>query len=105
RPPAKVSPPAKKRFRGDRPLGRRCFPSQEGLAMTGKRTVSMMMMAAAALAACDGINDPSEAGNLVPKTVDEDPTIPSLALAGTVFHYETVGDPSKPVIIFLHGGP
>jgi proline iminopeptidase len=63
-----------------------------------------MMMAAAGLAACD-VNDPSEAGNLVPKTVDEDATIPSLALAGTVFHFETFGDPSKPAIIFLHGGP
>jgi len=74
--------------------------------MTGKRAaVSMMMMAAAGLAACDGINDPSQAGNLVPKTVDEDSAIPALALAGTVFHYETFGDPSKPAIIFLHGGP
>src|SRR3954466_1687397 len=71
-----------------------------------KRMVaSMVMIAAAGLTACDGINDPSKAGNLVPKTVDEDPAIPSLALAGTVFHYETFGDPSKPVIIFLHGGP
>jgi len=43
---------------------------------------------AAGLAACD-VYDPSEAGNLVSKTVDEDPTIPSIALAGTVFHYET----------------
>ena len=74
--------------------------------MTPKRTAaSIMMMTAAGLAACDGINDPSQAGNLVPKTVDEDPAIPSLALAGTVFHYETFGDPSKPAIIFLHGGP
>jgi proline iminopeptidase len=73
--------------------------------MTGKSgAASLMMMAVAGLAACD-INDPSEAGNLVPKTVDEDPAIPSLALAGTVFHYETFGDPSKPAIIFLHGGP
>jgi proline iminopeptidase len=74
--------------------------------MTRKRTAaSLLMMAAAGLAACDGINDPSEAGNLVPKTVDEDATIPALALAGTVFHYETFGDPTKPAIIFLHGGP
>jgi proline iminopeptidase len=73
--------------------------------MTGKSgAASLMMMAVAGLVACD-INDPSEAGNLVPKTVDEDPAIPSLALAGTVFHYETFGDPSKPAIIFLHGGP
>jgi proline iminopeptidase len=64
-----------------------------------------MMIAAAGLAGSDGINDPSQAGNLVPKTVDEDATIPSLALAGTVFHYETFGDPTKPAVIFLHGGP
>lgn len=67
--------------------------------------VFRMATVAASLAACDGINDPSQAGNLVPKTVDEDPAIPALALAGTVFHYETFGDPSKPAIIFLHGGP
>jgi proline iminopeptidase len=59
----------------------------------------------AGLAACDGIHDPSQAGNLVPKTVDEDPTLPSIALAGTVFHYEAFGDPSKPAVIMLHGGP
>jgi proline iminopeptidase len=75
--------------------------------MTGTRTAALLMMAVAAagLAACDGVNDPSQAGNLVPRTVDEDPAIPSLALAGTAFHYETFGDPAKPVVIFLHGGP
>jgi proline iminopeptidase len=71
--------------------------------MRPRQTAALLMMAAG-LAACD-VHDPSEAGNLVPKTVDEDPTIPSIALAGTVFHYETFGDPSKPAIIFLHGGP
>jgi proline iminopeptidase len=59
----------------------------------------------AGLGACDGIHDPSLAGNLVPRTVDEDPTLPSIALAGTVFHTEAFGDPSKPAVIFLHGGP
>jgi proline iminopeptidase len=63
-----------------------------------------MWAMAAGLAACD-VYDPSQAGNLVPRTVDEDPTIPSIALAGTVFHYETFGDPGKPAIIILHGGP
>ena len=71
--------------------------------MRPTRTAALLMMAAG-LAACE-VYDPSEAGNLVPKTVDEDPTIPSIALAGTVFHAETFGDPSKPAIIFLHGGP
>src|SRR3954468_16640351 len=74
--------------------------------ITAKRTAAaILLMGTAGLTACDGINDPSQAGNLVPKTVDEDPAIPSLALGGTVFHYETFGDPTKPAIIFLHGGP
>jgi proline iminopeptidase len=64
-----------------------------------------LLALALAAAACDGIHDASAPGNLVPKTVDEDPALPSLALAGTKFHFETEGDPSKPVIIFLHGGP
>jgi proline iminopeptidase len=64
-----------------------------------------MLTMTGGLAACDGIHDPSADGNLVPKTADEDATIPSIALAGTVLHYETFGDPTKPVAIFLHGGP
>ena len=71
---------------------------------TGLTTAAVLFAVAAGVAACQ-VYDPSEAGNLVPKTVDEDPTIPSVALAGTVFHVETYGDPTKPVIIFLHGGP
>jgi proline iminopeptidase len=58
----------------------------------------------AALSSCT-VMDPSEDGNLVPRTVDEDPTIPSVELAGTKLHLETFGDSTKPVIIFLHGGP
>src|SRR3954453_14388950 len=74
--------------------------------ITAKRTAaSILLMATAGLTACDAINDASQAGNLVPKTVDEDAAIPSVALAGTVFHYETFGDPAKPAVIFLHGGP
>ena len=69
------------------------------------RFVTVLLTAAAGLAACDGINDPSQDGNLVPRTADEDSTIPSVAFAGTVFHLQTYGDPSKPVVIFLHGGP
>jgi hypothetical protein len=44
----------------------------------------LLALALAGLA-CDGIHDPSQDGNLVPKTVDEDPTLPSLELA--VGHY------------------
>jgi proline iminopeptidase len=49
--------------------------------------------------------DPSQSGNLVPRTVDDDPTLPRLALNGSLFHAEAFGDPSSPVIVVLHSGP
>lgn len=48
------------------------------------------------------INNP---GNLVPKTADEDPSIPSISVNGTTFHSETYGKPDGPMIVVLHGGP
>jgi proline iminopeptidase len=47
----------------------------------------------------------SDPGNLVPKTVAEDPSLPAIDLAGTRFHSEAFGDPDGPVILVLHGGP
>lgn len=49
--------------------------------------------------------DPSEPGNLVPLTVMEDDTLPSLQLSGTKLHLERLGPPDGDVIIVLHGGP
>ena len=54
---------------------------------------------------CSGLMDPDEPGNLLPATVDEDPSLPSIELAGTRLHLQTRGDPADPVIVFLHGGP
>ena len=58
---------------------------------------------------CSGMLDPDEPGTLVPKTVTDDPTIPHIAINGTVLHAETFGDTSKTkenvVVIFLHDGP
>lgn len=48
------------------------------------------------------INDP---GNLVPKTVIEDPDLPSISVNGTTLHAETFGDPDSSMVVFLHGGP
>src|SRR4051812_21416568 len=47
----------------------------------------------------------SDPGNLVPKTVDEDPDLPAIDLAGTRFHAEAFGNPDAPVLLVLHGGP
>ena len=49
--------------------------------------------------------DPSESGLLVPKTVDEDSTLPSIFVNGTLLHSEAYGNPTDPMIVVLHGGP
>jgi proline iminopeptidase len=54
--------------------------------------------------ACETM-DPSAPGNLVPPTVVEDANLPAIALNGTRFHVQTAGDPARPVVVFLHGGP
>ena len=62
----------------------------------------LLAVVALSLTAC---LDPAEDGNLVPRTADEDPSIPQLSFNGSRFHVETFGDPSAPVIVMLHGGP
>ena len=54
---------------------------------------------------CEKIMDFDEPGNLVPKTVAEDPLLPRIEINGTELHAESFGDIHNPVIIFLHGGP
>jgi proline iminopeptidase len=57
-----------------------------------------------AVSACTTLS-PQEGGNLVAKTVDQDPLLPSIKVNGTHLHAETFGNPSNPIIIALHGGP
>jgi proline iminopeptidase len=47
----------------------------------------------------------SDPGNLVPKTVAEDPSLPAIEINGTRLHAEAFGDPAAPALITLHGGP
>ncbi|WP_116107241.1 alpha/beta fold hydrolase [Lewinella sp. IMCC34191] len=49
--------------------------------------------------------DPAQPGNLVPATVMEDPTIPSVRLSSTTLHVRRLGDPEKPKLFVLEGGP
>lgn len=47
----------------------------------------------------------TEDGNLVPKTVADDPSLPAIEINGTKFHAETYGNPANPMLVILHGGP
>ncbi len=49
--------------------------------------------------------DPDEPGALVPKTVEQDPSLPSIEVNGTMLHSETFGNPNNSMLVFLHGGP
>ncbi|MFL5306720.1 MAG: alpha/beta fold hydrolase [Polyangia bacterium] len=58
-----------------------------------------------ALLATAGCMDPDDSGNLVPKTVVEDPSLPHLEVNGALFHTESFGNPHAPTVMVLHGGP
>jgi proline iminopeptidase len=44
-------------------------------------------------------------GNLVPKTVDQDPGLPSITVNGARLHSEAFGPADSALIVVLHGGP
>ncbi|MBI2429109.1 MAG: alpha/beta hydrolase [Ignavibacteriales bacterium] len=56
------------------------------------------------VSSCD-THELNEPGLLVPLTVDEDPSLPSIFVNGTQLHSETFGNPNDPMIVVLHGGP
>lgn len=53
----------------------------------------------------DGCKKADDTGALVPKTVTEDPTLPSITVNGAKFHVKTFGHPDSSIIFALHGGP
>lgn len=68
------------------------------------RIPPFVLLAAALLAGCE-VTNPDAPGNLVPLTVTEDASLPAIDMNGSRFHVQTFGNPSNPVVIFLHGGP
>ena len=61
-------------------------------------------MVAVTLISCDPLG-PDEPGLLVPRTVDEDPTLPSIHVNGAMLHSEAYGPKDSAMIVVLHGGP
>ncbi|HVZ70896.1 MAG TPA: alpha/beta hydrolase [Polyangia bacterium] len=64
---------------------------------------SLLLLCTLALGA--GCLSPDDPGNLVPKTVTEDPTLPQIEINGAHLHAETFGDATAPTVVVLHGGP
>ncbi len=57
------------------------------------------------LFSCEKRPDLSAHGVLVPLTVMEDLSLPSIHVNGVKLHSEAFGDPSDPIILVIHGGP
>ena len=49
--------------------------------------------------------DASQPGNLVPLTVDQDPSLPSIQVNGTRLHAEAFGHADSALLVVIHGGP
>jgi proline iminopeptidase len=54
---------------------------------------------------CTKDRDIREAGFLVAKTADQDPSVPSIKVNGATFHAEAFGHPDSAIVVCLHGGP
>jgi len=67
--------------------------------------LSLAIAATVMLAACTKERKINDAGNLVPKTVEQDVSLPSIAVNGTQLHAEAFGQPDDALLIVLHGGP
>jgi proline iminopeptidase len=65
---------------------------------------AMAVAVVVTLTSCNTL-DPDEPGALVPPTVDEDASLPSIFVNGTHLHSEAYGNPNDPLIMVLHGGP
>lgn len=64
----------------------------------------LCVMLMAVLNSCE-THEMDEPGLLVPLTVDEDPSLPSISVNGTQLHAESFGNPNDPMLVALHGGP
>ena len=68
-------------------------------------SLTLMLLPGLFFSSCEKQFSPKEEGTLVPKTVDLDPSLPSITVNGTQLHSESFGNPANPMVVFLHGGP
>lgn len=73
--------------------------------MKFKLIIATAILAGILLAGCEKEKYIYEPGNLVPKTVDQDPSLPAITVNGVQLHAEAFGHPDSAIIVVLHGGP
>lgn len=73
--------------------------------MKMKIKILLLVLFALIISACEDELLISEPGNLVPKTVVEDPTLPSITVNSAKLHSEAFGNPDSTMIVVIHGGP
>lgn len=73
--------------------------------MKSKIKILMLAFTAILFFSCTKERFINEPGNLVPLTVDQDPSLPSITVNGAMLHSEAFGNPNGTMIIVLHGGP
>jgi proline iminopeptidase len=67
--------------------------------------ISLLALTALLFFSCAKERFINEPGNLVPKTVDQDPGLPAITVNGVMLHSEAFGNPDSTMIVCLHGGP
>ncbi|RIW13339.1 alpha/beta hydrolase [Algoriphagus lacus] len=67
-----------------------------------KKRLLMLFTICTWLVGCEKLDEPD---HLVPKTADQDSSIPSIKINDRVLHSEVFGDPDDTLIICIHGGP
>ncbi len=69
------------------------------------KKISILAIVAILMVSCSKELLVNEPGNLVPKTVDEDPGLPSITVNGARLHAEAFGHPDSTLVVCVHGGP
>jgi proline iminopeptidase len=75
--------------------------------VTSQRITTSLLLVILALISirCSEELEINKPGNLVPLTVDQDPSLPSIRVNGAQLHAEAFGNPNDPMVVILHGGP
>lgn len=65
-------------------------------------TISMLLLL---IFSCKKQNTFNKPADIVPRTVDQDPSLPSISVNGSMLHSEAFGHPDSALIVVIHGGP